>query len=115
MPLTVGAKISKNEFPVIADRLRPSVDAAIRKACADIAGGAATRTMRVLTGAMKSGYRFERVADLEWIVYNLMHYHIYHEIGTIHIAAMPMLVPSLEAVRPVYVRAITAILSRGVK
>jgi len=112
MVLTVGARVDVNRFPDIAASLRPKVDQVIRKTCADIIAAAMARTLRVATGAMKAGYRFERVSDLQYIVYNLMHYHIYHELGTIHISAMPMLVPALELMRRPFSDAIVAVLSR---
>jgi hypothetical protein len=110
--LTVGAKIATNEFPHIAADLRPRVELVQRKICEDIVAGAARRTLRVLTGAMKAGYEYSRISDLEWAVYNLMEYHIYHELGTVSIAAMPMLIPALEAVRQAYSQAIIRVLSR---
>lgn len=112
MVLTVGAKVNTNLFPAIAASLRPKVDQVIRKTCADIVAAAMARTLRVATGAMKAGYRFERVGDLQYWVYNLMHYHIYHELGTVDIAAMPMLVPALELMRRPFSDAIIAVLSR---
>lgn len=93
--------------------LRPKVDQVLRKTCADIIAAAMMRTLRVATGAMKAGYRFERRTDLEYYVYNLMHYHIYHELGTVSISAMPMLVPALEQMRRPFEAAIVAILSKG--
>lgn len=111
--LTVGARVEVNRFPHIAASLRPSVDRALRKTCADIIAGAMVRTLRVLSGAMKSGYRFDKRGELEYIVYNLMHYHIYHELGTVSIEAMPMLVPALEAMRPACARAVAAIIRQG--
>ena len=112
MVLTVGARVDVNRFPDIAGSLRPKVDQVIRKTCADIIAAAIARTLRVATGAMKGGYRFERVEDLRYIVYNLMHYHIYHEMGTVDISAMPMLVPALELMRRPFSDAIVAVLSR---
>ena len=115
MVLTVGVRVQTNRFPEISQSLRPKVDQVIRKTCADIVAAAITRTLRVMTGAMKAGYRFERRGDLEYIVYNLMHYHIYHELGTVNIAAMPMLIPALEQMRRPFSDAISAVLSRGVR
>lgn len=113
MVLTVGARVETNRFPDIAMSLRPKVELVIRKTCADIVAAAIARTLRVATGAMKAGYRFARRTDLEYYVYNLMHYHIYHELGTIHMAAMPMLIPALELMRRPYSDAVIAILSKG--
>lgn len=110
--LTVGAKLVTNDFPHIADDLRPKVRQVQIKICEDIVAGAARRTLRVLTGAMKAGYEYRNVGELEWVVYNVMEYHIYHELGTVHIAAMPMLIPALEAVRQAYSQAIIRVLSR---
>ncbi len=114
MPITVGVRVESNKFDQIASSLKPKVDQIIRKTCADIIGAAIMRTLRVDTGAMKAGYRFERVEDLRYIVYNLMHYHIYHELGTVSIQAMPMLIPALEQMRRVFSEAITVVLSRGI-
>jgi hypothetical protein len=112
MVLVVGARVQVNRFPDIAMSLQPRVDMVLRKTCADIIGAAMARTLRIDTGAMKAGYRSEKTEDLRYIVYNLMHYHIYHELGTIHISAMPMLVPALEMMRRPFSDAIVAILSR---
>lgn len=113
MVLTIGARVQANHFPEIAHNLRPSVERVIRKTCADIIGAAVARTLRVATGAMKSGYRFDRRTELEYYVYNLMHYHIYHELGTVNISAMPMLIPALELMRRPFEAAIVAVLSKG--
>lgn len=113
MVLTFGARVDVNNFPTIAASLRPAVSGVIRKTCADIVAAAMARTLRVATGAMKAGYRFESRSELEWIVYNLMSYHIYHELGTVHISAMPMLVPALEQMRRPFSDAIVAVLSKG--
>jgi hypothetical protein len=109
---TAGVRVQRNDFPAIALDLEPKVDLVQRKICEDIVAGAARRTLRVQTGAMKGGYEVSKVGHLEYIVYNLMHYHIYHELGTVHIAAMPMLIPALEAVRDAYSQAIIRVLSR---
>lgn len=114
MPITVGVRVESNHFAEIAAGLKPKVDRAIRKTCADIIGAAIMRTLRVASGAMKAGYRFERVDDLRYIIYNLMHYHIYHELGTVSIQAMPMLIPALEQMRRPFAEAITAVLSKGI-
>lgn len=114
MVLTFGARVASNHFPAIAMGLRPKVEQVIRKTCNDIIAAAMMRTLRVATGAMKAGYRFERRSELEYFVYNLMYYHIYHELGTVHISAMPMLVPALEQMRRPFSEAITAVLARGV-
>ena len=111
--LTASVRVQHNSFAAAAAAVRPKIDAIQRKVCADIVAGAVSRTQRVDTGAMKGGYRWERVGDQEYIVYNLMHYFIHHELGTTTISAMPMLVPSLEAQRVAYSRAITAALARG--
>lgn len=112
MVLTVGARVDTNHFPEIAFSIRPKVEQVIRKTCADIVAAAIVRTLRVATGAMKAGYRFERKSELEYFVYNLMHYHIYHELGTVSISAMPMLIPALEQMRRPFEAAIVAVLSR---
>lgn len=112
MVVTVGIRLETNKFPEIAGSLRPKVDAVIRKTCMDIIGAAVARTLRVATGAMKAGYRMDRRGELEYFVYNLMHYHIYHELGTVNIAAMPMLIPALELMRRPFTDAIVAVLSR---
>lgn len=114
MVLTVGSRLTINRFPEIAASLRPRVSQVQRKTAADIVAAAMMRTLRVLTGAMKAGYRFEQRGDLEWIVYNLMHYHIYHELGTVDISAMPMLVPAAEQMRGPYAQAVAAVLNRGI-
>lgn len=114
MVLTVGVRVDVNKFSIIAASLQPKVEQVIRKTCADIIGAAIARTMRVATGAMKAGYRMDRRGELEYVVYNLMHYHIYHELGTVHISAMPMLIPALELMRGPFSAAITAVLSRPV-
>ena len=85
------------------DRLRGELGARAERvldsAAADVQAHATQNTRRVDTGAMKNGWRVARERPFERTIYNVQEYAIYHEMGTAHMSASPMLVPAVEVVR----------------
>ena len=65
----------------------------------EIQAAAIVNTKRVDTGAMKNGWRVESTEQFKRVIFNTQDYAIYHEMGTVHIPAMPMLVPAVEMYR----------------
>lgn len=55
---------------------------------------------RVLTGTMRNGWQTEQVESDTFRVYNPVSYTIFNELGTMYMAAQPMLIPTLEEVMP---------------
>lgn len=105
MALKTSVSITLNRFPELARKLPKAVDTVCRKTATDIQAGATVRTTRVDTGAMRGGYVVEQVGLHTWIIYNTQFYQIYHELGTVHITALGMLVPAAEQNRAPFLAA----------
>lgn len=75
------------------------------KVAGEIQAEAIKRTQRIDTGAMKSGWRVEKSAELQLTIYNTQEYAIYHELGTKRMSAMPMLSPGIMKYRQKLVKA----------
>lgn len=72
---------------------------ALDKSATAIVAAATQNTRRVDTGAMKNGWRWEESEPLQRIIWNRQEYAIFHELGTVHLSASPMLVPAVEGER----------------
>lgn len=94
MSISIKARVIENKLPGIQQRFAKEADAIARKTAHDVQAGAAVRTSRVDTGAMKGGYVVEMIAPGVYKVYNTQGYQIFHELGTRFIAAEPMLIPA---------------------
>jgi HK97 gp10 family phage protein len=82
------------------ERARRAVD----RAANNVVSIAAQRS-RYATGNMRGGWQKQEVTGVNGYaqaVFNNVHYAIYHEYGTIHMAAQPMLGPAIEIVRPLF-------------
>lgn len=79
----------------------------VEKTARDIEAGAKVRS-RVDTGAMQSGLQAQREDAYTWLVVGLVWYTIFHEYGTAHMSARPMLTPSAEEARPMFLAALAA-------
>lgn len=70
-----------------------------------IEAGAEARS-RVDTGAMRAGWSASPRGEMEWQVVNSVSYAIYHEFGTRHMGARPMVIPAAEDARAGFAAAI---------
>jgi hypothetical protein len=103
--LKTEVRITVNRLPEIAAKLPAAVRAINAKTANDIKAGAMGRTTRVDTGAMLNGYVVEEMGDGWYIIYNTQFYHLFHELGTVYIGALPMLIPSAEEARGPFIAA----------
>lgn len=103
----IVATLLFNGLPALSGQIRERAGQVVRKVALDIAAGAKVRTPpRVDTGAMMGGYMAEEDGDeLRYVVWNTQEYHIYHELGTRHMSAHPMLIPAAEDSREPFKRA----------
>lgn len=102
-------RLEFNKLPSLTDGLEARASQVVRKVAHDIAAGAADRTVRVDTGAMKAGYAVEMEDNLTAVITNSQHYHIYQELGTRFISASPMLGPAAEEQRAPFLAAMAQI------
>lgn len=109
--ISTFVRLEYNKLPSLTDGMEDRASQVVRKVAYDIAAGAADRTVRVDTGAMKGGYQVEMEDNLTAVVFNTQHYHIYQELGTRFISASPMLGPAAEEQRPVFLAAMAQIVS----
>jgi HK97 gp10 family phage protein len=96
--------VTKNDFAKIAESLRTDCADAVTETGLEIEDGAKRRS-RVKTGTMRRGWRFLREnqggrRSVSGVVGNPVPYAPYHEFGTAHMAAQPMLIPEVEIARP---------------
>lgn len=89
----------KSRIPQIILLSERKVAAAVRRAEASIERRAKQRS-RVDTGNMRGGWQHQAQGPMEGIVFNLVDYTIFHEYGTVHMSAQPMLRPAIEETRP---------------
>jgi len=94
----------RSRFDEILAVAEARAEMVVAKAAADIEAGAKTRA-RVDTGAMKNGWQ-TRGTRLEREVFNPVHYAVFHEFGTRHMSAQPMVIPALEEARPGFLAAL---------
>ncbi len=86
-----------NRVGKIADALMPGVTKVLDRTSVAIVAEAKVNTPpRVDTGAMMNGWQVENTSALTRTVYNTQEYAIYHELGTSHMSAHPMLTPAFE-------------------
>lgn len=85
----------------ITAQMQPKINLLLDKAATDITAGAVRRTPpRVDTGAMQNGWTWRKDAAFSRMIYNPIEYTVYNELGTVKMAAHPMLGPSVEEERP---------------
>jgi HK97 gp10 family phage protein len=95
-----------DRFPEIIITASSRTAQALDKAADAIETGAKARS-RVDTGNMRNGWTQERISNSSRMVFNPVHYVIFHEYGTVNMAAQPMLQPAVEEVRPALMAAVT--------
>lgn len=109
--ISTYVRLEFNRLPALTEGLEGRASQVVRKVAYDIAAGAADRTVRVDTGAMKGGYDVDMEDPLTAVVFNRQHYHIYQELGTRFISASPMLGPAAEEQRGPFLAAMAQIVS----
>lgn len=100
MSFSMQARVVQNKIPGLVQKFPRESDLIAQKTAHDVQAGAIVRTVRVDTGAMKGGYRVEKIGPGVYKVYNSQHYQIYHELGTVFLSATPMLIPAAQAAEP---------------
>jgi HK97 gp10 family phage protein len=88
-----------SRFPQIIAYSGAKVSAAVRKAESRIELRAKAKS-RVDTGNMRGGWQHHVLGVYEGMVFNLVSYTIFNELGTVHMSAQPMLRPAMEETRP---------------
>lgn len=73
-----------NKLPGLIEGLFPGAKRALQRHGNRVARLASDRTDRVRTGRMKGGYRSSFAGD-EVVIFNIMPYHRWQELGTRHI------------------------------
>lgn len=97
----------QNRFPaIIAVGNKMTAEDAEQAAIA-IEQGAKERS-RWRSGTMRNAWQTEQVASMTWRVFNPVEYTIFNELGTVFMAAQPMLIPTIEEVMPDYEAAVRA-------
>lgn len=97
MPSTVKVEIRWNNIPSYLAEMPRVARRASREAAESIRIGAALRS-RVLTGAMKNGWRVTETRE-GLTVDNPVPYTIFNEYGTVNMSSQPMLTPATEEER----------------
>lgn len=95
MNLTVSVKVNTRNMARAKALVKQEGGRILDVACANITARATLKTVRVDTGAMKSGWRTRVTGPLAREVYNMQEYTIYHELGTVHMIPTPMLMPAV--------------------
>lgn len=88
------------------DRANDRIEKIVTVAVYRIEAGAKRRA-RVDTGAMRAGLQGRKTGRHDGRVEGLVAHTIYNELGTVDMAAQPMLVPAAEDERPSFYRALS--------
>ncbi|HSC20600.1 MAG TPA: hypothetical protein VLC07_02630, partial [Solirubrobacterales bacterium] len=88
----------KSRIPEIVAGSVAKTRAAVEVTVFNIEAGCKLRS-RVDTGQMQNGWTGEMTGAAEGIVYNPVEHTIFNELGTVDMAAQPMLAPSVEEAR----------------
>lgn len=107
--VVASIKLDTRNLDRLMTDLRPRAEAILTSAAIDVQRRAILKTLRVDTGAMKAGWRWESSGTLRRVIYNTQEYALYHELG-FHahgtwVPAMPMLRPAVEEVRATIIQA----------
>ncbi len=98
-----SVKLVFNHLPALANRLPAKAGKVVQESLDRVVEGAKQRS-RVDTGAMKEGWRKETAGGLSGTVTNDTPETIFNEFGTSHMAAQPMLGPSIADERPRFLK-----------
>lgn len=94
--------ILNNRFPEIIDEADEQAAEVILLTLMRIEDSAKGYS-RVDTGNMRGGWQHEMIADLAGITFNIVHYTLHNEFGTVYMAPQPMAVPAAEDAREQFV------------
>lgn len=108
----ITVTIERNRLGAIRGEVKEQFTQLVAATVLNVEAGAKVRTTRVDTGAMKSGWVGRMLGALEGEIGTNIEYAIFHEYGTVHISAMPMLIPAAEAERAAFFSAAEAIIRR---
>jgi hypothetical protein len=92
------ATVLKSRIPQIIAGAEAKARAAVEVTVFNIEAGCKLRS-RVDTGQMRSAWHGEMTGALEGVVANPVEHTIFNELGTVNMAAQPMLAPSVEQER----------------
>ena len=86
----------KSRLPEVSAEIRPRVGRAVKSTAQDIEADAKERAP-VLTGALRDSLITERAGAASYRVGSPLYYSRFVELGTVHAAAEPFLIPAAEA------------------
>lgn len=89
----------RSRIPQVSAQVRRRAEQVVAKAALDIEAQAKMRAP-VDTGLLKNSIHVEPRSPLERNVSSPVHYSVYQEFGTRHMAAQPYMTPAAEFVRP---------------
>lgn len=88
-----------SKLPWVVARSERRVGEIVEETCFRIENEAKSRS-RWKTGNMRGGWQSQMTGKTEGVVYNLVEYAIFHEYGTRHMSAQPMLTPAVALEEP---------------
>lgn len=100
----VEFKITNNKIPKMVDGVDELAASILMDVLNAIVEGCQARS-RVDTGEMQEGWTIEQRSAMTYAITNPVEHTIYNEFGTVHMAAQPMLVPSVEENRQGFIDA----------
>jgi hypothetical protein len=100
----------KSRIPELAAGAEARAGLAVQKTVLDIEAGAKMRS-RVDTGQMKGGWQGEMTGATSGRVSDPVEHTIYNEMGTVSMAAQPMLTPAAEEARAGFEAAMSQVYS----
>jgi hypothetical protein len=102
------ATVLKSRIPEIIAGAEAKAQAAVEVTVFNIEAGCKLRS-RVDTGQMRNGWTGEMTGAAEGVVYNPVEHTIFNELGTVNMAAQPMLAPSVEEARGPFLAAMAGV------
>lgn len=100
----------ESRIPDVINGMEQQADLVVEVTSRQIEAGAIVRS-RYDTGLMKGAWAVKVIGLAKRLVYNPVHYVIYHEKGTRFMSAQPMLTPSVEEARPGFIKAASTVLT----
>lgn len=99
-------------FPERKTLLRAALPAELERAAAEIAELATAASRVGPSGEMSQGWQHRMESPTKAVVYNDVWYSLFHEYGTVRMAAQPMARPAAEQVFPSIVAALQGVLNK---
>jgi HK97 gp10 family phage protein len=112
---TGSVRVVYDRVPAMSKAMRRNRDRIVRASAMRVALAAKLKTPpRVDTGEMLQGWAVEQVkGDSEVAVVNSAAHHIYNELGTVNMAAHPMLIPAAAEDQPRFIAEMRKLLETG--